>query len=341
MQESLCTPEEWKEGQAAIDAFKETFVTLRDQVRTQFIGQGVLVDDLLSALFAGGHVLLEGVPGLGKTMLVRTLSQAVQLGYERIQCTPDLMPADIVGCMTLIETDHGGHQLTYQQGPVVSNFVLVDEINRATPRTQSALLEAMQEGQVTVGTRTVPLPQPNIFIATQNPVEQEGTYPLPEAQIDRFMVKLLVRYPDPADYHAIIDNTTGVTSPAIQAVISGEKILTMRRWVRQVEISRPVLDYAVRLVVATQPEHTSLDLVKEAVSLGVSPRGVQSLVVMGKVKALLDGRTSVSCKDLQSVALATLRHRVLLSYRAAAQRITQDQVVEAVLQSTPTTGHSA
>jgi len=341
MQESLCTPEERKEGQAAVDAFKETFVTLRDHVRTRFIGQGHLVDDLLSALFAGGHVLLEGVPGIGKTMLVRTLSQAVKLDYERIQCTPDLMPADIIGCMTLIETDRGGHQLTYQQGPVVANFVLIDEINRATPRTQSALLEAMQEGQVTVGTRTIPLPQPNIFVATQNPIEQEGVYPLPEAQIDRFMIKLLVHYPDPADYPTIIDNTTGVTSPAVRAVVSGEKILAMRRYVRQVEIGRPVLDYAVRLVVATQPQHTGLDLVKESVALGASPRGVQSLVVMGKVKALLDGRTSVSCQDLRSVALATLRHRVMLSYRAAAQRITQDHVVEAVLKSTPATGQSA
>lgn len=337
MREPLATPEELKKGQAAIDGFREGFTTLRDQVKTQFIGQTALVDDLLSALFAGGHVLLEGVPGIGKTMLVRTLSRALRLSYERIQCTPDLMPADIVGCMTLIETDHGGHELTFQQGPVVSNFVLVDEINRATPRTQSALLEAMQEGQVTVGTRTVPLPQPNIFIATQNPVEHEGTYPLPEAQIDRFMVKLLVRYPEPTDYHAIIDNTTGVQDGEVRAVMSGEEILSLRRWVRQVEISRPVLDYAVRLVVATQPEHTSLDLVKDAVCLGVSPRGVQSLVVMGKVKALLDRRTSVSCPDLRAVALPTLRHRVMLNYRAAAQSITQDQVIEAVLKAVPET----
>jgi len=195
----------------------------------------------------------------------------------------------------------------------------------------------MQEGQVTVGTRTVPLPQPNIFIATQNPVEHEGTYPLPEAQIDRFMVKLLVQYPEPQDYPAIIDNTTGITDPQVKAVIRGEEILAMRRAVRQVEISRPVLDYAVRLVVATQPEHTTVDRVKEAVALGVSPRGVQALVVMGKVKALLDGRTSVSCEDLRTVALPSLRHRVLLSYRAAAKSITQDQVIEAVLQSVPET----
>jgi len=337
MQEQQCTPQEFEQGKAAIGQFQETFAVLKDQVQKQFIGQTDLVDGLLSALFAGGHVLLEGVPGLGKTMLVRTLSQALQLSYERIQCTPDLMPADIVGCMTLIETDHGGHQLTYQQGPVVANFVLVDEINRATPRTQSALLEAMQEAQVTVGTKTVALPQPNIFVATQNPVEQEGTYPLPEAQVDRFMIKLKVRYPEPNDYHAIIDHTTGVEMPKVEAVLTGEKILAMRQWVRQVEISRPVLDYAVRLVVATQPEKSSVDLVKETVTLGVSPRGVQSLVVMGKVKALLDGRTSVSCQDIQAVALPTLRHRIMLNYRAASQRIDQDQVVQTVLNAVPQT----
>ena len=233
MQDKQCTTDEVKTGQATISAFKETFATLKAQVQTQFIGQEALVDNLLSALFAGGHVLLEGVPGLGKTMLVRTLSQAIALDYERIQCTPDLMPADIVGCMTLIETDHGTHELTYQQGPVVSNFVLVDEINRATPRTQSALLEAMQEGQVTVGTKTVGLPQPNIFIATQNPVEQEGTYPLPEAQVDRFMIKLMVTYPEAQDYHAIIAHTTGAVAPEIKSVVTGEEILSMRKLVRQ------------------------------------------------------------------------------------------------------------
>jgi MoxR-like ATPase len=245
------------------------------------------------------------------------------------------MPPDIIGCMTLVDTEQGGHKLTYRQGPVVANFILVDEINRATPKTQSALLEAMQEGQVTVGTGTIPLPQPNIFIATQNPVEQDGTYPLPEAQLDRFLIKLKVEYPKPHEYHQIIKQTTGTLESHIETAMNAEKISAIRKIVKQVEISEKVLNYAINLVVASQPQNTNIDFVKTNVLLGTSPRGVQALVKMAKVRALLDGRTSISCNDIKSVAYQTLRHRILLNFSAVAMKVTQDKVIEAILEAVP------
>jgi MoxR-like ATPase len=334
MQESI-TNEELQNVSTLIEEFQVGFQALRNEVKKNFVGQDDLVEDVLAALFAGGHILLEGVPGLGKTMLARTLAAALQLSYERIQCTPDLMPADIIGCMTFQETDHGTHKLVYRQGPVVANFVLVDEINRATPKTQSALLESMQEGQVTVGTRLIPLPQPNIFIATQNPIEQEGTYPLPEAQLDRFLVKLKVQYPKLHDYHRIIQQTTGTQEPHVETAMDGEKILSIRKIVRQVEISERILNYAIGLVVASQPQNSDIDLIKSHVTLGASPRGVQSLVKMAKIRALLDGRTSVSCRDIKKGAYQTLRHRIVLNFSAVAAKVTQDKIIEAILDTVP------
>jgi MoxR-like ATPase len=335
MQKPIDRKEELGGVTTLMGEFQRAFGALRSEVRKSFVGQEALVDDVLAALFAGGHVLLEGVPGLGKTLLARTLSSALQLSYERIQCTPDLMPADILGCMTFEETDHGTHKLVYRQGPVVAHFVLVDEINRATPKTQSALLEAMQEGQVTIGTRTIPLPQPNIFIATQNPVEQEGVYPLPEAQLDRFLVKLKVHYPQPQEYHRIIQQTTGILEPQIGAVMDGESILAIRKTIRQVEITERILNYAISLVVASQPQNSTLDPVKSHVILGASPRGVQALVKLAKVRALLDGRTSVSCRDIRDSAYSALRHRIVLNFSALSAKVNQDTIIEALLDKVP------
>ncbi len=314
--------------------FREVFDRLKNEVHKVFVGHDELVEHVLSVLLSDGHVLLEGVPGLGKTLLAHTLASALRLEFSRIQFTPDLMPADIVGTMVLHEKEGGGHELRFEQGPLVANFILADEINRATPKTQSALLEAMQERQVSVSRRTVRLPEPFIVMATQNPIEQEGTYPLPEAQLDRFLVKLLVEYPAETEYHDILKRTTGTEMPVIEPVSSAEEIVSMRRIARSVEVSDQVRGYAIRLMMATQPGSAYAPAaVNNAVALGSSPRGAQGLLLMGKVRALNGGRFAVSCQDIRDVAPAVLRHRVLLSFEGQSDRVNPDELVKAAVDS--------
>jgi len=312
---------------------RSTYEAIRAEVAKMMVGQSDVVEGVLTALLVGGHVLLEGVPGLGKTMLVRSLGQAVDLRFSRIQFTPDMMPADIQGTSVLVDTEGGGHELMFQEGPLVANLVLADEINRATPKTQSALLEAMQERQISVSRRTIKLEAPYCVMATQNPVEQEGTYPLPEAQLDRFLLKLVVGYPTEEQYHEILARTTESAEVQVQPVSSGQEIRGLGAVVREVPVPEHVRSYAVRLVMATQPGSPyAPGLVEDYVSLGSSPRGAQSLMLAGKVQALLDRRFAVSCDDIAKVALPVLRHRVLTSFRAQSDRVTADQVVQAVLE---------
>jgi MoxR-like ATPase len=327
---------ELSEGKELAGEFLTLFNAVKDEVHKVFVGHDELVNNVLSALFAGGHVLLEGVPGLGKTLLARTLSTTLNLDYSRIQFTPDLMPADIVGSMVLVEKPGGGHEITFQNGPVVANFILADEINRATPKTQSAMLEAMQEAQVSVGTRTINLPQPNIVIATQNPIEQDGTYPLPEAQLDRFLVKLIVGYPKRNEYEKILELTTGSKMPQLKQIASGEDILRLRKIVRSVEVSHQVQDYAVKIVMATQPGTEFVtNEVRDNVALGSSPRGAQGLMLMGKVRALLDGRFAVSCQDVRDVAKPVLRHRIMLNFHGYSNKVSVDSLINGVLEKVP------
>ena len=314
--------------------FCDVFERLNNEVHKVFVGHDQLVQHVLAALLSDGHVLLEGVPGLGKTLLVHTLAQSLDLEFSRIQFTPDLMPADIVGTMVLHEMEGGGHELRFQEGPLVANFILADEINRATPKTQSALLEAMQERQISVARRTMKLPEPFIVLATQNPVEQDGTYPLPEAQLDRFMVKLLVDYPAEAEYHQILQRTTENEMPTVNAVSSGEEVVRMRKIVRGVAVSEQVRTYAIRLVMGTQPGSTyATETIDRAVSLGASPRGVQGLILMGKVRALIDGRFAVSCQDIRDIAHPVLRHRVMLSFEGHSDRTAPDDLIDNVIDS--------
>ena len=306
---------------------------IKQEVQRFIVGQESVIDAALTCLLAGGHVMLEGVPGLGKTMLVRAIGEAVDIGFSRIQFTPDLMPADIQGTNVLIEHEGGGHEVVFQQGPLVSNLILADEINRATPRTQSALLEAMQEKQISVAGRVIKLDEPYCVMATQNPVEQEGTYPLPEAQLDRFLMKVVVGYPEESDYETIIDRTTGGAEPEISKVSSGEEIVRFREVIRSVPIPQRVKQYAIHLVMGTQPgSEYACKLVNDAVALGASPRGVQGLMLAGKVNALLAGRYSVSIDDVRACALEVLRHRVLVSFHGQAEGVAPDDVVRAVLE---------
>lgn len=312
--------------------FSESFEKIRDEINKVIVGQSDVVEGVLTALMVGGHVLIEGVPGLGKTMLVSTLSKVVNLQFNRIQFTPDMMPADIVGSSVLTDDGSGKHTLTFQQGPIVSNLVLADEINRATPKTQSALLEVMQEKQLTAGRTTLKMPDPFCVMATQNPVDQEGTYPLPEAQLDRFLFKLIVGYPSESDYHTIIDRTTSNTTIDVQAVISATELLQLRQTVREIPVPSVAKTFAIRLVMASQPgSDYATDMVNQYVSLGASPRGIQSLMLAAKVKALLNNRFAVSCDDVESIVLPVLRHRITVNFKAQASAITTDAIIRDIL----------
>jgi MoxR-like ATPase len=304
---------------------------LESELARLIVGQEELLRDTVIALIAGGHVLLEGVPGLGKTVLVRSLGHALDLSFSRIQFTPDLMPADIVGT-NIIREDSGRREFAYQPGPIFASLVLADEVNRATPKTQSALLEAMQEKTVTVGNETRSLPVPFFVLATQNPIELEGTYPLPEAQLDRFFFKVLVPFPTENDLLEIARRTTGATQPVLKHVGSAKTVVAAQQVAREVPIAEHVLRYAARLITASHPDRTELDSVRRYVRYGASPRGLQTLVLAGKVRALLEGRFNVAFDDIAAVARPALRHRVFLQFEAEADAITTDQLIDEILE---------
>jgi MoxR-like ATPase len=316
------------------EQFREIAARIEGEVGKYIVGQRAVVRHTLICLIAGGHALLEGVPGLGKTMLVRTLAQVLDLDFARIQFTPDLMPADIVGTDILEDAEDGRREFRFQPGPVFTNLLLADEINRATPKTQSALLEAMQERTVTVANRSYPLESPFLVLATQNPIEMEGTYPLPEAQLDRFLFKVNVTFPSSQELVEILNRTTGEAEPVVGVVADGPTVVAMGRLARQVPVASPVSDYAARLVIATHPESDAApDVVRRYVRYGSSPRGAQALILGGKVTALLAGRYNVAFEDLRDVAPAALRHRVLLNFEAQAEGVSGDEVVREVVRA--------
>jgi MoxR-like ATPase len=320
----------------SITQFRETYATIRAEIGRVMVGQDEIVEGTLNAIFAGGHVLLEGVPGLGKTLLVRTLGEVLDLSFSRIQFTPDLMPADILGTNLVMETPDGRKEFQFQKGPVFAHLVLADEINRATPKTQSAMLEAMQERQVTAGGEVRPLPQPFFVLATQNPIDQEGTYPLPEAQLDRFFFKLVVGYPSAEELTEVLNRTTEGGKVTPSKMLDGVGLAALQKLVRQVPIASHVKDYAVRLVLATHPKtSTAQPITNQYLRFGSSPRGAQVLVLAGKVRALTQGRFNVSYDDIAAVATASLRHRLIPNFEAEAEAITTDQIIAQILRDVP------
>lgn len=317
------------------EQFRHTAAAIEQQVGQVIVGQREVIRTVLVAIVAGGHTLLEGVPGLGKTMLIRTLGQALQLDFSRIQFTPDLMPADITGTEIMEDAADGRRAFRFQRGPIFANLVLADEINRATPKTQSSMLEAMQEKTVTVGNETYPLPRPFFVLATQNPLEMEGTYPLPEAQLDRFLFKVDVRFPTAAELSQILQRTTGEEHPVASFAAGGDTLVAMQELARKVPVPTHVVDYISRLVVATHPSPTAAPLVNQYVRYGSSPRGAQALVLGAKITALLDGRYNVSFADVAAVAYPALRHRLMLNFEAQAETVTADAIIANLLQHVP------
>jgi MoxR-like ATPase len=318
------------------DDVRDMVHRVETELRKVIVGQDEVVRSVLVCLLAEGHVLLEGVPGLGKTQLLKTLADALRLQFSRVQFTPDLMPADIVGTQVLEDAHDGHRRFVFQPGPVFANLVLADEVNRATPKTQSALLEAMQERRVTVAGETRPLPRPFLVMATQNPLEMEGTYPLPEAQLDRFLLKAIVRFPPAEDLVEIIERTTSAATPDVHAVTDVEQLAAAVALVRQVPVASHLVRHATDLVIATHPDQpTAPDPVRRYVRFGASPRGAQALVLAAKASALLDGRPNVAAEDLRDIAHAALRHRLILGYEATADGMTADAAVDAVLDAVP------
>ena len=318
------------------ERFAELADTIEREVGRFIVGQQQLVRQTLISLLAGSHALLEGVPGLGKTMLVRTMAEALELGFSRIQFTPDLMPADIVGTNIIVE-EGGERRFRFQPGPIFSNLVLADEINRATPKTQSALLEAMQEHRVTVAKQQYVLAEPFFVLATQNPLEMEGTYPLPEAQLDRFFFKIDVPFPSEEDLIAIMERTTGTALISVGKAASGADVIAMQQLAREVPIATHVMAYAIRILRGTHPDTDGApELVHKYVRYGGSPRGAQAMVLGAKIHALLEGRFNVAFSDVQAVAPPALRHRVILNFEGEAEGISTDSVVRASIAETPT-----
>lgn len=322
--------------EARADEFRTAYGKVKAEIGKVIVGHDEIVHGVLTCLFVGGHALLEGVPGLGKTLLVRTLADAISLDFNRVQFTPDLMPADIIGTNVVMETPDGKRIFEFQRGPIFSQIILADEINRATPKTQSALLEAMQEHSVTVGGVIHRLKEPFFVMATQNPIEQEGTYPLPEAQLDRFLFKLVVGYSSREELGTILDRTTRGERPQALKAIDGETLIQFQNLVRDVIIAPHVQDYAIRLALATHPQGPfATPVTNQYIRWGSSPRGVQALVLAAKVRALLDGRFNVSFEDLRRVYLPSLRHRVLMNFEAQAEGVDSDAVLLKVLDAVP------
>jgi MoxR-like ATPase len=320
----------------SIASFRQTYAALRAEIGKAIVGHDAIVEGTLIALFAGGHVLLEGVPGLGKTLLVRTLGEVLDLSFSRIQFTPDLMPADILGTNIVMEIPGGRREFQFQRGPIFAHLILADEINRATPKTQSAMLEAMQEHQVTAGGELRRLNEPFFVMATQNPIDQEGTYPLPEAQLDRFFFKIIVGYPSAEELTEVITRTTAGTRAQVQKVLNRDALIDLMNLVREVPVASHVKDYAVRLVMATHPKtDTAAPIATQYLRFGSSPRGGQTLILAGKVRAMIDGRFNVSFDDIEAVAPAALRHRLIPNFEAEAEGVTTDHIIAQVLKDVP------
>ncbi len=324
--------------QAQCDAFRADYQAVKGEIAKAIVGHTAIVDGVLTCLFVGGHALLEGVPGLGKTALIRALADALHLKFNRIQFTPDLMPADVIGTNVIMDGEHGRRVFQFIHGPIFSQIVLADEINRATPKTQSALLEAMQEKQVTAGGEIRKLVEPFFVMATQNPLEQEGTYPLPEAQLDRFFFKLIVEYSNRQELKEILDRTTTGHRPELKPVLDDQRILAHQALVRRVIIAPHVQDYGIRLTLATHPHGAhAVPMVNQYLRVGASPRAAQAITLAAKVRALLDGRFHASFKDISSGVIPAMRHRVILNFEGEAEGITTDKVLEQVIAQTPTT----
>ena len=320
--------------EAQVQQFKENFNRVEAEIHKRIVGQDEIIEGVLLCLFANGHVLLEGVPGLGKTQLIHTLSEALSLSFNRIQFTPDMMPSDITGTMLLIEDAQGRKQFEFQPGPIFAQIVLADEINRATPRTQSALLEAMQERTVSVARTSYKLEEPFCVLATQNPIEMDGTYRLPEAQLDRFLFKLQIVFPNEDELGQILRRTTSEMETAIEEISDAETIQSMRQLVRQVLIAEHVERYIIQVIRATHPDNpNSPEMTKQYVELGASIRGLQAIALTAKIKALLDGRYNVAFEDVQSVALPALRHRIILNFEGEGEGIQTDDLITNILNS--------